>query len=327
MAKKGTIIPEEINNAILEVLGNDQKTWTRVVYFFTSRPEDIVEPYLRCLQSVLGKPNLFKALAERLAEDTKTTEENPRYEQCMRDVWDRLMNESEETRMGHGAKLSIQPFNESTRAGATFGLMHALSKVDPTTYCAISNLIRSFSARTSFALQVVRPILPLVNVALIATTLAFDVIRNIRRWLNGEISGKRCLKNVIDCLVGVGAGVGGGFLGCAIGAIAAGPVGAPIGALIGGVGLGTLASVGAHTLSDRLTQWIFGLPQSEALENSYRFLGLQTSASNSEINTAYRKLALKYHPDRATGNRDKWTQLQMHLEVIREKRGERTNTH
>ena len=70
-----------------------------------------------------------------------------------------------------------------------------------------------------------------------------------------------------------------------------------------------------------LMQWIFGLPKTEALEKAYKFLGVSQKASNSEINSRYRKLSLKYHPDKG-GNGDDWTRLLYSLAVIREARGE-----
>ena len=101
----------------------------------------------------------------------------------------------------------------------------------------------------------------------------------------------------------------------------AGPVGGFAGMLLGGVVGGVAVSIGARSLSDRLTQWFFGLPKSETLENAYRFFELQASVSNSEINSAYRRLALKYQPDKG-GDRDKWTQLLYYLAIIREAREE-----
>ena len=81
--------------------------------------------------------------------------------------------------------------------------------------------------------------------------------------------------------------------------------------------------MGGAKLIDLLTQKIFGLPQDEAVENAYRFLGLKLTATNMQINTAYRKLAFKYHPDKG-GDQEKFLLLHQHIEIIRVHREEQT---
>ncbi|XP_052778491.1 vasodilator-stimulated phosphoprotein-like [Mya arenaria] len=153
-------------------------------------------------------------------------------------------------------------------------------------------------------------------------TIPGDIM--ILRWWNGDISGQRCVKNITDCLAGIAGGVAGGVGGQTAGAMIgslAGPVGAFIGAAVGGVVGLAAASIGAKYLSASITQRVFSLPPSEALENAYRCLGVDRSMSNEVINSRYRQLTLKHHPDRG-GGRNEWDKLQYSLAIIREARGE-----
>lgn len=154
-----------------------------------------------------------------------------------------------------------------------------------------------------------------VMIALAATMLAYDVVKNIFEWRKGQISGKRCLKNIIDSGVIIASGTAGGIGGAALGTLVAGPVGGVIGGIIGGV----LASQLSQGLIDSLTQDLFDLPPDVAVENAYNFLGVSPSASNNEINRNYRRLALEHHPDRG-GNQDEFIKLQVMMEVIRASR-------
>lgn len=50
--------------------------------------------------------------------------------------------------------------------------------------------------------------------------------------------------------------------------------------------------------------------------NFYSLLGISKSASSTEVKKAYRKAALKNHPDKPTGNADKFKQVQKAYEVL-----------
>ena len=152
---------------------------------------------------------------------------------------------------------------------------------------------------------------------LAAVYLSYEIYKDICRWWKGEISGVRCVKNVIDGTASMAAGVGGGFAGAAIGTALIPGVGTVIGGIVGGI---TAASV-MSALSDWVTQKIFNLPKEEALENAYRFLGLSYGASNDQINAAFKRLVLKYHPDKG-GSYEDWHKLQVSMAVIKASKGE-----
>lgn len=133
-------------------------------------------------------------------------------------------------------------------------------------------------------------------------------LRSIRSWRNGEISGKRCAKNIIDTFTSMAAGIGGAIGGAIIGKMIlpepTGGIGSLIGATIGGALSG---NVGAK-LIDWLTRTIFNVPKDVELENSFNFYCLSPAASNEQITSRYRELALVHHPDRG-GTRENWDKL------------------
>ncbi len=149
------------------------------------------------------------------------------------------------------------------------------------------------------------------------------ILNDIRRWWVGEITGERCVKNVIDngvtVAAGLGGGSGGGTLGATVGTAISPGFGTVVGAVLGAVVGAFFASITAQTLCEMLTAWAFGLPQTEALENAYNFLGVSYTASINEINSRYRHLCLAYHPDKG-GDPEKWVRLQYSMAIIREAR-------
>ena len=81
--------------------------------------------------------------------------------------------------------------------------------------------------------------------------------------------------------------------------------------------------VGAATLNalcELLTEAIFDLPKTAALDDAYKFLGLDHKATNDQINKRYRQLALIYHPDKEGGSEDKFIKLHSYVCIIRASR-------
>ena len=98
-------------------------------------------------------------------------------------------------------------------------------------------------------------------------------------------------------------------------------MGGPVGAVVGGVVGGMVASSLALTLVDKLTRTIFDLPKDEVVEAAYNFFELSHRCSNSGVNTAYRQMCLRHHPDKG-GKREEFFEVQVHMASIKMSRGE-----
>jgi hypothetical protein len=154
-------------------------------------------------------------------------------------------------------------------------------------------------------------------VVIVTVQLAWKAVESISSWWKEDISGKRCVKQIIDTSAGVLGSYAGGAAGSTIGTVISPGYGTLVGAVVGGIA----GSCGASTLSGWLTEHFFDLPKSVALENAYKFLNLLPSCSNTEINGRYKTLALQYHPDRG-GKAEDFHKLQVSVAIIKQARGQ-----
>jgi hypothetical protein len=146
----------------------------------------------------------------------------------------------------------------------------------------------------------------------IVVTVYKDVFLNIGRWMNGEITGQRCLKSIIDCATALAGSTGGAVGGAAMGTLILPGPGTVIGGLIGGL----LGGTAAGFLSKWLTEYIFDLGPHVALDKAYEFLGVSHHCSNHEMNQAYHRLARVHHPDKG-GNVETFQKLNYHVAIIK----------
>uniref|UniRef100_A0A914PKK2 J domain-containing protein n=1 Tax=Panagrolaimus davidi TaxID=227884 RepID=A0A914PKK2_9BILA len=155
------------------------------------------------------------------------------------------------------------------------------------------------------------------SIILASIPVAVEIVRSVWLWCEGKISGKRAAQNVVNVFLTSGAGVGGAFGGAAIGHSLLGGY-ATFGAFIGGLFGGFVG----NQLSQWLTNNIFDLPKTQALENAYQYLGVHHRASDSEVEKAYKRRLLIDHPDKG-GSNEAFCKLQTCYTIIRIDRGKK----
>jgi hypothetical protein len=315
----------------MTIFEKDPKAYGRVLFYLTIeentyKDNSTITPAWRTLKLSLNSDVAFKSYAEYLADSTKEAKLDGNFVKIMNMVCSRMMDASEETL----AVETYQKFqlaqiaNFDARGVSGFmGLAHSWELIPVSTQRQILEMIPKIITSPQVT-SAIDEVVGLVNksggnvvmVALAAIKLGYDAINSIYRWYKGEITGKRCCKNIVDSTFTVAAGAGGGVLGAALGSFVG-----PFGTLAGGVIVGILSSTAANLLIDRWTQSLFGIPKEEALENAFNFLGVNVTASNNEVNTAYRKLCLKHHPDKG-GKVEDFYSIQVYMGVIKAARGE-----
>lgn len=332
-------LPQHILDKITESLKRSPEKLVAVMLFFSLREVGETARYIQALTSVYDNDEAFRQFAERLAEDTIRLEKDEGYIRVMTDIWINYLHPNVKENAGNIYQFDYRMLlaNRSLLHNAAyFNFIDTLSKLPSSSQNEVVQLITGLiealpvvSSATSVTLRqslkvglISTRVLPgnLVGVTLAAVYLTREIYHNMTRWWNGEISGARCAKNVIDSFAGVAAGFGGGYLGATIGNFVAPGIGGAVGAVLGGVASASMAT----TLSDWINQKIFNLPRDEALENAYRFLELTCNASNDQINSSYRRLALEYHPDKG-GSYEQWHKLQLSMGLVKISRGESNN--
>ena len=319
----------------LKYFEENPEALARVFFFLDEADKECIDavdaglfsPYWKNFKYLLNRDEAFESLAKRYAEDTRRVEQNPKFLKVMRDLYDKMMTASDDGVPLDGIQgfdLQLVVDKNTADTFSCVGLARAWHMVPAETQTRFLHLLPKMVDSKSLVFSVDECV-GLVNkhggqvvmYTLAAVYLGFSALKSIRRWWRGEISGKRCIKNVIDTSLTTAAGVGGGMGGAALGTFLCPGIGTVCGGFLGGV----LGSLTTSMVSDRLTQWLFDLPKDEAVENAYRYLEVKPSASNAEVNTAFRKLCLKHHPDKG-GSADEFFILQNSMAVIRLARGE-----
>uniref|UniRef100_A0A914P6I5 J domain-containing protein n=1 Tax=Panagrolaimus davidi TaxID=227884 RepID=A0A914P6I5_9BILA len=267
-----------IINKLLDLIKDETKL-AQIAHFLTQQ-EEIYGSYLQSpswttLCNLYDANSVFANFAQLLVKDSYDINENV----------DKLYES-----FYHQHLLEDRLKFSDILAGSADSIEKILQRLSPAVKAKILEKIPYIGQ-----LQTAGTTMSLFSELLSSVRLPWEAIRNIYRWWNREISGKRAAKNVVDSLAVVGGGAFGASAGATIGSFF-GPVGTVIGGAIGGI--------------------------SGTLENAYNALGVHHTESNAEINRAFRSLSKIYHPDRRNGSEEKFVELQIYMAIIKAARGQ-----
>ena len=321
---------DEVRNKLAEVFNDNGEDLVRILFFLDEEDkaykDDSDRPYApqwKSLKATLKMDEAFRQYAKRLSDETRISEKDQKFRKRMNIIYEHMLVHCDD-------RVAIEKYqktdpnrihDDAVSKSAFSGLARAWSIIPAESKSSLMKSIREIVGNSrmtkveNFARIADEIGGTTAMVALAAIHISFDAYIHIQRWWKGEISGERCIKNVLDSTFTIGAGMAGSAAGAYIGSAIAGP----LGGVIGGAAGGWFTAAGMNYISDWMTQMLFGLPKKEALENAYRYLGVEMTASNARVNTAFRKLALKHHPDRG-GNQDDFLILQLNMAVIKQAR-------
>jgi hypothetical protein len=297
-------IQREMFARIVTILRGNHSQLEKVLWFLskTTVREQI---YIELLVSAyVSNKEAFQELVERLGEDVDELNRNPPYKRVMDEMWLNHSLPSDGTNFVRGQRLDFQMTLEKRNRFRMLAI------------CLVISILLRLDVLTPESLQKMFPLFnitsPLTNFLNTKELLSMsqklsgdryevtasffyfgcDIFRNWTRHGNGEISGVRCAKNIVDSFTELAPGVAGGFGGELFGST----ITPGLGTLAGGVGGGMASTFVCGALFDRLTQWIFNLPKDESLEKVFRNLDLPCDASSDEINIKFVCLAHQTPP-------------------------------
>lgn len=302
----------------------DEDDQALIISFLAAHGNDSV--YMNTLSMMLTKEKMFEKMVLQFLQDIHTSKNDPKFVNILGQVWESYIKGDPNQTIDPVLHVNVQDYTESNVA--IVNLQQALIRIPPSQRAiVVSRLITlaktiagpqsALATYTSQALAWTERAGTLAPLAIAAVLLSWEALKSISAWWKGEISGARCVANVINAGATIGGGFGGGALGTFLGTM----VCPGVGTVIGGVAAGVLGSTAAAALSRWLTEYFFDLPPTVALEKAYEFLGLKASSTNAEINTQFKKLALIYHPDKG-GSAQDFHKLQVSVAIIKESRGQ-----
>ena len=229
---------EAIKELIFQLFSDSPENFVRIVFFLDEESRlfqgEEESPVWKTLKYAVRSPEAFKMYALKLAEDTKQAEKDARFKKVIREIHDQMMNATDDCE-DDGKKL--HPLAQDRIISSFPGMNMMWNVVGLEGRKQITSIILRV-ARTINTCQTVSVLddaLGLISkhgisvaAALAAVYLTATAIKSLYKWYIGEISGKRCAKDIIDSFGSLGGGVAGGLAGANIGAFA-GPGGVFLG--------------------------------------------------------------------------------------------------
>ena len=279
------------------------------------------------------KPKSFRIMTKTIVEEaTKQQSNRIWYQQVMYEMWIKYLAEAKYD--SHGlptneeidrlVSRALEEHGDNGRDFVEISLLQAMSQLSATATARVmieiketAHLYRVNTSALTIFTEAANT--QLVNLRQAGVALAKEAIDIMRKWKHREISNRFAGKMIADVLLGVG---GGACFGMVMGTMATSGKMTHV-----ATGVGTL--IGMYLMSSHfgwVTSKLFHVPTTLALEQAYRFLDVNHDSSNADINNAYRRKSLKWHPDKNCTEEanQNWHKLQLSMSVIRMARKPRT---
>jgi hypothetical protein len=328
-------IPQDIKNKIEEYLKPSPEKLVPIVIFFSINNETITKRYIQTLRTVFDNEAAFRGVVDNLVKDTKKVNDDPYYHSIMATIWNYYLKNVSDPQQNFTFTTLLS--DNSIKISQQYkNLFTILSKFAPSIQKEVIQLGAALSPLTAAMPETTKSfnqnfdrlfqgtnlvsVAKYVQVGLVVTSLTLETYDSLNLWWNGQISGENCTKTIIASCASLVGGIYGGKIGAVVGHwIAPGPAGT----IIGGFAGGFIGSVATRSLSDWLTHHLFNLPRKVALANAFKFMQLNHTASNDEINSTYNRLAWEYNSKESKSQNVKnWLKLQTCMDVIRTSKGQ-----
>ena len=167
------------------------------------------------LVAVLDDDVTFKVLALQLLEKCNDSLVTSEFEQMMNMVWQ--SNEKDEAMIVKMVKeydqsnMAIVNIQQAFQAIPSYERTTIIVKLLDVAKKIVGKQVVPYRYR---ALSIGQKLSGVeAQVFIVAVLLSIEILRNIASWWRGEISGKRCVKQIVDFAFTTAGGFGGGFIG------------------------------------------------------------------------------------------------------------------